>query len=237
MKKTILLSCLATAFCLLTACNWDDEFLITNEQTMGDVVDGRFLNDQGIWYDIVEQQCEGDLLAEQRAMVLCDVLANTSNSKEYSYSIRLKQFVHVDVMPILHDAPEEEAPVLVDLAWASGKYLNLRLIYLAPDTPTQEHSFSVVVEKEPTSSNPIVLHLYHNAGGEYYGAPASDWEAKDLKQHLCFVSAKIWPYYEEDASRLNTDYTVKYSWHKMAEDGKSYLTETEMLEAEGNLYR
>ena len=237
MKKSLMLSLLAAPF-LLTGCI-DDTFLITNDQTMGNIVDGRFISDQGIWYDVTDEVNPGDtekLLKEKRALVLCDVLENTSRNGEPSYGVLLKEFVHVDIAPIVGGIPDEEAPVLVDLAWASGSYLNFRLIYLAPEPETQEHSFSVVVEKEPTDLQEIVLHLYHHAGGEYYGAPAHEGESEKItyKQHVAFVSVEILPYYMTGAI-LNMRYTVKYSWHKKAEDGKTYLPETQIYEEEGKL--
>ena len=238
MRKALLLSCIAAA-ALLTGCI-KETFLITNDQTMGNIIDGRFLSDQGIWYDVTDEVNPGDtkkLLSESRALVLCDILQNTTVSGgEMSYNILLKEFVHVDVAPVVTEVPQEEAPVLVDLVWASGAYLNFRLIYLTPETPKQEHSFSVVVEKAPTDLQEMVLHIYHNAGGEYYGALLGGGESDKTtyKQQVAFVSVLILPYYQSDTA-INTHYTVKYAWHKKAEDGRTYLPATEIYEESGKL--
>jgi len=239
MIRHLALSCLAAALLLLPGCV-KQEFFITNEQTMGNVIDGRFLSDQGIWYDVVQEVKAGDaalLAKESRALVLCDVLENTSTSAEYSYGVRLKEFIHVDEIPVLSERPEEEAPVLIDLAWASGAYLNFRLVYMAPEPETKEHAFSVVVEQEPTDRQEIVLHLYHNAGGEYYGAPLQEGGSGSVeyKQHVRFVSVELLHYYSSSDKSMNMRYTVKYRWHKKSEDGKTYLPETEINEGSGNL--
>ena len=235
-RRSLPLSILAAAALLLTAGCIKENYLVTNDQTMGNIVDGRFLSDQGVWYDVVEEVNEGDaarLAGETRALVLCDILKNNCTSLEYAYDVRLKDFAHVDVAPVV-SLPQvsEEAPMLVDLAWASGAYLNFRIIYLAPETEAAEHSFSVVVEKEPSDLQEIVLHLYHDAGGEYYGAP--DTDKNSFKQHARFVSVLLTPYYSADKS-YNMHYTLKFSWHKASDDGKSYQAETEIYEVNGNL--
>ena len=62
------------------SCQLDDT-LYYNNLTMGNVVDGRFLSDQGNIFNIVEQNCGGNLSQEKRAIVLCDV-QKPCNSKQ-----------------------------------------------------------------------------------------------------------------------------------------------------------
>lgn len=234
MKKILTIALIAEA-ALLSGCTKED-FLITNDQTMGDIIGGRFLSDQGIWYDIVEQTCDGRLADCKRALVISDILKNTSTKDELSYEIRLKDFIDVSVTEIVSspgDAPQD--PVLVDLAWVSGGYLNLRLGYYGQAASSVSHQFSAAILQKPGINQELVVRVCHNANGEYWGADNVDTSL--LEKKSCFVSVPISSFYTDAGSRFPSYYIVEFPWHKMDEDGKTPLAETEIQELKGNLYR
>lgn len=234
MKKLLSIALIAAAT-LLNGCT-KEEFLITNDQTMGDLISGRFLSDQGIWYDIVEQTCSGRLADCKRALVVTDILKNTSTKEELSYEVRLKNFVEVGLPEVVSDPDQQvQEPVLVDLAWVSGGYLNLRLVYkYLPDSGVN-HSYTVAVTQTPTISDPLIVRVCHDAGGEYLGADRVD--ASALKTGVTFVSVPISSYYAAGAAETCSYYIVEFIWHKTAEDGETLLPDTELTQLKGNLYR
>ena len=75
------------------SCQLDDT-LYYNNLTMGNIVDGKFLSDQGNIFNIVEQQCSGNIAKEKRAIVICDVLNETEGATK-EYEVRLRQFASV----------------------------------------------------------------------------------------------------------------------------------------------
>lgn len=236
MKKILHGTILAATLLLTGSCMKDPDFLITNDQTMGDIIDGRFLSDQGIWYDIVEQTCEGRLADCKRALIVSDVLKNTSTKDELSYEIRLKNFVEVGLPELVTDPEaEQQDPVLVDLAWVSGGYLNLRIVYYVLPESGVHHTFRVAVKQTPTLFDPLIVQVFHDAGGQFLGA--QDIADDSLEAQASFVSVPISTYYTASADETCSYYVVEFLWHKTAEDGETLLHETEMTELKGNLYR
>lgn len=229
----LLLSALAALF-LSAACSVKEDFLVTNLETTGNLVDGRFLSDQGIWYDVVEQTCDGDLKAEERALIVCDILKNNSTSYESAYNIRLKNFVSVG-LPQVKDGIAEglsRHPVYIDLAWVSGTYLNFRVIYLSEKNSDFAHSFTFVVEKAPDSTQPLVLRLCHEAGEDYLGAEGKD-SVSAFVQKTAYISIQLYDYYKNSLN-YSYYYTVKYDWYKTGDNG-DLTPETEERTVEGNL--
>lgn len=233
MKKIWTLAALAASLLLTGSCTMKDpEFLITNEQTAGNIIDGRFLSDQGLWYDVVEQTCDGRLADCERAIIICDILRNVSTSSELAYEIRLKTFVSVGLPEVVDDTlTEQQDPVLVDLSWVSGRYLNLRIVYLTTEKSTAKHSFKVALLEKPTYVQPLTVRVLHDADGEYLGAQGI--KAEDLKEAVGFISIPISDYYK-DLTDYSVFYDVEYNWYKTDEDGNR-VPETEDGTIHGNL--
>ena len=235
MKKILTQIALAATLLLTGSCIEDPGFLVTNEQTTGNIIDGRFLSDLGLWYDVVEQTCEGSLRELDRALIVCDVLKNTSTSKELSYNIRLKQFVSVGLPDVVNSYEgERQDPVQVDMAWISGWYLNMRVVYLAAKDSKVDHTFKVAIVKEPTPNQPLVVRVCHDADGEYFGA--ENEEKTDLKSVIDFISIPIYDLYK-DLENYNIYFEVEFPWHKADEDGETLLPETEISSITGKLLR
>ena len=69
--KGIIICIIAAAF--ISSCK-QDETLRYNNLTMGNIVNGTFVSDQGNIFNVVEKTCEGNLEEMERALVICDVL-------------------------------------------------------------------------------------------------------------------------------------------------------------------
>lgn len=232
MKKILQLAAFAAALLLTGSCLKDPGYIVLNEQTTGDLIEGRFLSDQGLWYDIAEQTCEGRLADCERAIIICDILRE-STKNEPAYDIRLKKFVSVGLPEVVKTTEgEQEDPVLVDLSWVSGRYLNLRVIYHTVAKSTANHSFKVALVKKPSGTEPLVVRVLHDADGEYLGA--DNIKEEDLQQAVAFISIPIVEYYE-DLKDYTIYYEVEYLWHKTGDDG-NLLPETENDTLNGKLY-
>lgn len=52
-----------------------DNTIRYNNATMGNIVNGTFISDQGNTFTIVDQTCPGKLDTMKRAFVICDILS------------------------------------------------------------------------------------------------------------------------------------------------------------------
>ena len=113
--KRIFLALGITVLSLASVSCAKDDTLYYSNLTMGNIVDGKFISDQGNIFNIEEQECTGNLESLSRAMILCDVLKKTEGS-ENEYDIRLIDFVSVlekDALTLeTADAEEEGLAVL-----------------------------------------------------------------------------------------------------------------------------
>ena len=113
------------------SCQKDDT-LAYNNMTMGNIVNGRIVSDQGNTFNVVNQLSIGSFPETNRIMILCDVLNETKGASN-EYDIYLRDYANVlDKKAVaLEDAQEGEItvqdPVLIDELWFSGEYiLNFR---------------------------------------------------------------------------------------------------------------
>ena len=75
----------------VVSCHKDDT-LRYNNVTMGNVVAGSFISDQGNTFNVVEQTCSGRLDTLERAIILCDILYQEEGG---DYAVRLNNFQKV----------------------------------------------------------------------------------------------------------------------------------------------
>ena len=100
-RKAIFYMITALAVSFNTSCKKDNT-LQYNNATMGNIVDGRFISDQGNIFNIVDQQCSGQLDTMKRAFVVCDVLNKTAGGAENEYDVRLNGIATVLAKNIVH---------------------------------------------------------------------------------------------------------------------------------------
>lgn len=150
LKKTILCLTAVLALSVCTSCKKDNT-LQYNNVTMGNIVDGRFVSDQGNIFNIMEQQCSGQLDTMKRALVVCDVLNKTSQGKDNEYDIRLNQIISVltkNIIPSdkITDEVKVQDPIRIEEAWMSGGYINLYIMFPVKTGSKTQHLINLVHE-------------------------------------------------------------------------------------------
>ena len=151
------------------SCQLDDT-LYYNNLTMGNIVDGKFISDQGNTFTIVEQNCPGILANEKRAIVLCDVLNETQGASN-AYDVRLNQFASVLEKEAVEasEATEEilvQNPIQITELWFSGGYINMQIRTHVKKESSQKHLINLVYSKSDDGKYTITLH--HNGYDEVY---------------------------------------------------------------------
>ena len=168
--KVIKIIAAAMVFLAAISCK-EDETLRYNNMTMGNAVEGIFISDQGNIFNVVENPCNGDILAADRSLVVCDVLNKTKGGESNEYDVRLKRITDVltkNIIPTGTEPSEElknDDPINVEDIWLSGGYVNLYILFpIKPGSGTIH--YINLVQKETTEAGVYVFHLQHNAQGE-----------------------------------------------------------------------
>ena len=150
------------------SCQKDDTLYYDN-LTMGNIVDGRFVSDQGNTFNIVDQTCEGKIDTMDRVITLCDVLKATTG-QEKEYDVRLRDYAHVLTKDAVkaEDAVSEEIsvtdPIYIDQLWYSGGYINMLLKYPVDIKSQSKHLINLVYSIDEDGK--YNFELRHNAFGE-----------------------------------------------------------------------
>ncbi len=222
MKNTVRNFLIFAATALLPAavsCQQDDT-LQYNNVTMGNVVEGTFISDQGNIFNVVEQDCIGKIDTMKRAIVVCDVLRKTEG-EENTYDIRLTGMSSVLAKEpvILSDITDEDImvtdPVHIREIWYSGGYLNMYLIFPFDHTVTRPHLINLVLDDTLSSGQDYTFELRHNAFGEVWSE-----EEETLPLGGAYVSFPIGKVIPGDSAQV----TLKWKWHKEVNFG--YTLET-----------
>ena len=108
----------------LISCK-QDETLMFNNVTMGNVIDGTFISDQGNIFNIVERNTIKNIEGMNRALTICDILKKVDGS-ENVFDVRLNAVTEVFTKkPILleyADASKDESvndPIQIMNLWIS----------------------------------------------------------------------------------------------------------------------
>ena len=207
------------------SCEKDDT-LYYNNLTMGNIVEGKFISDQGNIFNVVEKECTGTIDSLSRVMILCDVLRKTEGY-ENEYDIRLRDYSSVlekDAITLENADAEEETsvtdPVLVDQLWYSGGYLNLLVKNFVKTDSDKKHLINLVYHIDENGK--YVFEVRHNAYGEVYGVDGTGsmtisgaYVSIPITKVIKEDSAKIimkWKWYREEASGYNYSQTKEYSF-------------------------
>ncbi len=167
---------LAAAVTVISAISCaKDDTLRYNNVTMGNVIDGTYITDQGNRFNIVEQTCTGNITDYKRVFTICDVLK--SGGAENEYDVRLNLMLEV----LEKDARERSSienietymndPLRVGNAWISGGYINF--IISAPFDRSKikdgevadedKHEINLLYEKE---GNVYKFNIRQDAKGD-----------------------------------------------------------------------
>lgn len=222
--------CIMAAIAALTSCKKDDT-LQYNNLTMGNVVDGTFISDQGNIFTVAENNTDTDLSTLKRAIVLCDILNKVENT-ENEYEIRLNDVASVLTKEALTkteaDAGEDSAvtdPIFIQTMWISGGYLNINFIIEYKPFSEKSHLINLVLDTEATSEGKYSAELRHNSFGE-----ASIYNETQLQYGLGYVSFPINGITNEESAEIEVHYNWYKSsgtdWGKETQDYKSTISYT-----------
>lgn len=195
------------------SCQLDDT-LYYNNLTMGNIVDGRFISDQGNIFNFVENNHQGKITEHKRAIVLCDVLEET-DGKTNEYDVRLNQFAPVleknaITLESASDEDKAEDPIQIVSLWFSGGYLNLEVRSHIKKENSQKHLINLIYTKD--GDGKYNMTLCHNAFGEVYGNETAGELIIPSSSYVSFPLSFI----EEDSA------TFTFSWKWYESPGVGY---------------
>lgn len=209
--KGIIICIIAAAF--ITSCKQDDT-LRYNNLTMGNIVNGTFISDQGNIFNVVEKTCEGNLEDMKRAIVICDVLKQVPGT-ENQYDVRLNGMSYV----LLKDAISREAadneeessvsdPIYINNVWISGGYLNMYLVYERVKTSETKHLVNLIIEEIDSENGRYTFSLRHNSFGESLVYEKEKDETMVMSG--AYVSFPLTEIIRENSAELE----IRWQWYK-----------------------
>lgn len=152
------------------SCSKDDTIRYNNA-TMGNIVNGEFVSDQGNIFNVVEQSCTGKLDTMKRAFVVCDILRATEG-RQNEYDVRVHQISPVLTKePVAQSGITDEAlnvtdPVIIQNLWISGGYLNIYMAIPVLMEKGKQHTINCVLDDTAPKSGEYSFQFRHNANGE-----------------------------------------------------------------------
>lgn len=197
---------------------------------MGNVVDGRFISDQGNIFTVVEQNCTGNLEEMERAIISCDVLRLVSGT-ENEYEIRLNQMMSVFTKdPVkASEINDEDAlvqdPLYIDAIWFAGGYVNMYVAFMVKEGSDQKHLINLVLEDGIDEEGTYTFSLRHNAFGDIPSAEDDD-ENSQYRLSGTYVSFPVSGLICEDSAL----FALNWKWYKSAGAGLTYEIEDQSLE-------
>ena len=237
MKKMILAVLGSIAVVLsLDSCK-KDTTLSYNNETLGNVVDGTFVSDNGNIYHIVEQNCAGKIDTMNRVYMISDILEKTEGGKDEEYNIRLNYLIE----PLCKDmelkselSAEDDAemgndPIHLSEGWFSGGYFNA-IVYTEFEVGSEvKHLINVVVDDSKTDGK-LHMSLRHNAYGETVSELLND-ETKIVigKSIVTFPIAKFMPEGKDELKVI-----VSYPWYESDSSKKAVMNEIEGTYTKGD---
>ena len=217
---------------IISSCQKDNT-LQYNNATMGNIVDGRFVSDQGNIFNVVDQTCLGQLDTMSRAFVVCDVLNRTAAGAENEYDVRVNQIAKVLDKDVVHHTKQTaemliQDPVHIEYAWISGGYVNLYIMFPMKSSSNTKHMINLVHEGAMTDvktgeelEGSYRFTLKHNANGDKISAE----QTVDYVLGGGYVSFPLNSYITEKEA----EFSIEWVWHKNVGAGLSSETETRAM--------
>ena len=236
MKKTSRLIIWAAAgiMALCAAACQKDDTLRYNNATMGNIVNGTFVSDQGNTLNVVDQTCAGKLDTLKRAFIVCDVL-NTTEGVSNGYDVRLNYISHVLTKEVLPSSELKDSlandPIIISDLWISGGYINMYLIIPVNKDSHVKHMINLVHDQEGGKSGEYSFLLRHDASGEILkednisngmvlaGAYVSFPVSSLIKENTVTINVKwnsyiVYPETANVVSHKTEEYSVSRSYQK-----------------------
>lgn len=218
ITKTIIGIAAAIVALSASSCSKDDTIRYNNA-TMGNIVNGKFVSDQGNTFNIIEQNCPGKLDTMKRAYIVCDVL-NAVNGSEDEYDVRVNYIAPVlTKAPVTQSGITEEAlnandPIILQSLWISGGYVNIYLTIPVLEKNGKQHMINFVYDDTlEAKEGDYTFAIRHNAQGEIL----KEGNADNSKMVLAgaYASFPLSEIITEDAAKLN----IKWNSYKIIDPG------------------
>ena len=217
MRRKIAAAAVLALALAAISCQKDDT-LYYNNMTMGNIVDGQLISDQGNAFNVVEQSesCIEQLDTMTRAIVICDIL-NAVKGTANEYDIRLNAAASVlTKSPVekenVSDEMDAEDPIQISQLWFSGGYMNMLLKYPTSKGKDGGHSVSLVWSKG--TDGEYIFELFHNAYGDIWDGASS---ATNLDLNGKYMSFPVSGIIEGDSASV----VIVYRWYRQAGHGWS----------------
>lgn len=209
--KGFIIALAVGAAALATSCQKDETLRYSNA-TMGNIVDGRFVSDQGNTFNIVEQTCAGQLDTMKRAFIICDVLTSTGSN---AYDVRLNYISSVLTKSPLFSSEIEDLsklvndPILLSDIWISGGYVNLYITVPVRRGSDKKHEINFILDQSSDKEGTYTFLLRHNASGEIL---KDGQDNSDMVLAAGYVSFPVSQLIKEDQARI----CVQWHSYKLA---------------------
>ena len=147
----------------------DYDSIYDSNVTMGNIVEGKFISDQGLSYNIIDQTCEDKLDGIKRAMISCDII-NKIDEKNYDIILNDVEEIFtkspIDSTAVTNEDNLIENPINIGEVWYSGGYLNMLISFPVKKDSSQAHLINLVRNDEKSSTGNHEFTFRHNAFGE-----------------------------------------------------------------------
>ncbi len=223
MRKGFIISLTAAVIGFIaTSCAKEDSTLRYNNATMGNVVDGTFISDQGNVFNIVEQTCTGDLKSHKRAFVVCDVLNKVEGTENeydvklnYIASVLVKEAIPVSSIPNIETYMND--PLVLHDIWFSSGYMNIYISLPVKHTGGKTHEINLIHEQK---DGLYKFSIRHNAEGEILKDTGDN---SDLIIAYAYASFPISSIIKEDNAKL------EISLNQYILSGNQYTPQTQIF--------
>lgn len=174
MKNTQFILILLITSIISFSCKKDDTLRYGNV-TMGNLVDGHFVSDQGNTFNVAESTCKVDFEKFRRGIMQCDVLKKVG---EKEYDVRVTRLDTVFMKsPIAESIASDdiektvEDPIHIEQFWVSGGYVNMYIMFEIQTNPLLEnskHMINLVYDDSSDEEGKYTFTLRHNSFGETF---------------------------------------------------------------------
>ncbi len=204
------------------SCMKEDNTLRYDNMTMGNIVDGVFVSDQGNKFNVIEQTYPGKLDTMKRAFIICDVLRNTS-AEEKEFDVRVNYIANVLTKEAVEVSEIEDIETYMNDAlilrsiWISGGYINLYLQVPVKRTNGKPHELNMIHEVRDGKHH---FQIRHDAKGETL---KSDGSNSDLTLAYAYASFPVSSIIKEESAMMTI------SWNSYMENGQYISAQTKEL--------
>ncbi len=208
-------------FCA-ASCSKPDSTIRYNNATMGNIVEGTFISDQGNKFNVVEQTYPGKLDTMKRAFIICDVLQNTAGAeKEFDVRVNyIANVLHKEAKAVSEIEDLEKYmndPLILRSIWLSGGYINLYLQIPVKMTNGEPHELNMVYEYK---DGKYEFQIRHDAKGEVLKTEGSN---NDLALAYAYASFPVSSIIKEDTAKITI------SWNGYLDNGLYISAQTKLL--------